>query len=95
MGSEEPSKQQSTPQPKPKEDVTDASSGTNLNEEKLKNFYIGSIDQGTTSSRFIIFNGVGEPVAQHQIEFDQKYPESGSVTSLPLTFISYLPSQVA
>ncbi|CAD0110140.1 unnamed protein product [Aureobasidium uvarum] len=28
--------------------------------------FIGSIDQGTTSSRFLIFNKAGEPVASHQ-----------------------------
>ena len=67
------------PQPVPKEDVTESSQSANLDEKKLKTFYVGSIDQGTTSSRFIIFNGLGEPVAQHQIEFAQKYPESGLV----------------
>lgn len=48
-----------------------------LDETKLKQFYIGSIDQGTTSTRFIIFDGTGQPVAQHQIEFTQIYPHSG------------------
>lgn len=46
-------------------------------EKRMEKFFIGSIDQGTTSSRFIIFDGTGTPVASHQIEFDQKYPESG------------------
>jgi glycerol kinase len=48
-----------------------------LDETKLKHFFIGSIDQGTTSTRFIIFDGTGKPVAQHQIEFTQIYPHSG------------------
>ncbi|KAB8337288.1 hypothetical protein FH972_021589 [Carpinus fangiana] len=39
--------------------------------------YIGSIDQGTTSTRFIIFDKAGNVVAQHQLEFKQIYPESG------------------
>lgn len=39
--------------------------------------YIGAIDQGTTSTRFIIFNRAGEPVASHQTEFEQIYPQSG------------------
>jgi hypothetical protein len=47
------------------------------NDEKAKRFYIGSIDCGTTSSRFLIFNGEGTPVASHQIEFENMYPESG------------------
>ena len=45
--------------------------------EKEKKWFIGSIDQGTTSSRFLIFNGEGNPVASHQIEFENMYPESG------------------
>jgi glycerol kinase len=67
------------PQPIPKEEVFgDAATDTHLDEKKLKQFYIGSIDQGTTSTRFIIFDGLGEPVAQHQIEFTY-YPQSGWV----------------
>lgn len=38
---------------------------------------MGSIDQGTTSSRFLIFNRDGEPVASHQVEFSQIYPNPG------------------
>jgi len=48
-----------------------------LDEERLQKYFVGAIDAGTTSSRFIIFDGVGNPVAQHQIEFEQKYPQSG------------------
>ncbi|KAI0377047.1 glycerol kinase [Hypomontagnella monticulosa] len=40
-------------------------------------WFIGSIDQGTTSSRFLIFNRDMDPVASHQIEFENLYPESG------------------
>lgn len=46
-------------------------------EEKKSHWFIGSIDCGTTSSRFLIFDGEGTPVASHQIEFDNIYPESG------------------
>jgi glycerol kinase len=56
---------------------TDDSTGVQLDEQKLEKVFIGSIDQGTTSTRFIIFNGIGEPVAQHQMEFTQLYPQSG------------------
>lgn len=41
--------------------------------------FVGSIDQGTTSTRFLIFNKKGEPVASHQIEFKQYYPQPGYV----------------
>lgn len=50
---------------------------TETDEEKRKHWYIGSIDCGTTSSRFIIFDGEGNPVTSHQIEFENIYPESG------------------
>jgi glycerol kinase len=43
--------------------------------------FVGSIDQGTTSSRFLIFNKEGEPVASHQVEFTQIYPNPGYVHS--------------
>jgi glycerol kinase len=46
-------------------------------EEKVAHWFIGSIDQGTTSSRFLIFNGEGNPIASHQIEFENMYPEPG------------------
>lgn len=46
-------------------------------EEKQKHWFIGSIDCGTTSSRFLIFNGEGNPIASHQIEFENIYPDSG------------------
>jgi glycerol kinase len=46
-------------------------------EEKKTRWFIGSIDCGTTSSRFLIFDGEGNPVASHQIEFENIYPESG------------------
>lgn len=48
-------------------------------EKELKQLFIGSIDQGTTSTRFLIFDGTGSPIASHQMEFKQMYPHSGSV----------------
>jgi glycerol kinase len=47
--------------------------------EEEHEWFVGSIDQGTTSSRFIIFNGEGALVTSHQIEFDNLYPQSGYV----------------
>jgi glycerol kinase len=49
---------------------------------------IGAIDQGTTSSRFLVFNRKGEPVASHQIEFKQIYPQSGWHEHDPLELVS-------
>jgi len=41
--------------------------------------YIGAIDQGTTSSRFIVFNRAGEIVSSAQEEHEQIYPKPGWV----------------
>jgi len=82
MPDEKSSAASAQPQPVPKEETslaTSSAQGNHLDEKKLKQFFIGSIDQGTTSTRFLIFNGTGEPVAQHQIEFSQIYHHSGSV----------------
>ena len=40
--------------------------------------FVGAIDQGTTSTRFFIFDTTGNPVASHQVEFEQSYPHPGS-----------------
>ena len=39
--------------------------------------YIGAIDQGTTSTRFIIFDRAGTIVASAQKEHQQIYPRPG------------------
>jgi glycerol kinase len=41
--------------------------------------YILALDQGTTSSRAIVFNHHGEPLAAAQKEFSQMYPKPGWV----------------
>lgn len=41
--------------------------------------YIGSLDQGTSSTRFMIFDGEGKVVGQHQLEHRQILPEAGWV----------------
>ena len=46
--------------------------------------YFGSIDQGTTSTRFIVFNEEGRVIAQHQQEFKQYLPNEVSVEHDPL-----------
>ncbi|MCR2043060.1 glycerol kinase GlpK [Anaerosalibacter massiliensis] len=46
--------------------------------------YIMSLDQGTTSSRAILFNRVGEIVNVAQQEFDQIYPKGGWVEHDPM-----------
>lgn len=41
--------------------------------------YIGSLDQGTSSTRFMIFDGEGKVVGQHQLEHRQILPQAGWV----------------
>lgn len=41
--------------------------------------YVGSLDQGTTSTRFIVFDQLGQIVGQHQLEHEQIFPQSGWV----------------
>ena len=41
--------------------------------------YIGAIDQGTTSTRFIVFDRAGRIVATAQKEHEQIYPQPGWV----------------
>lgn len=48
-----------------------------------EDFFIGSIDQGTTSTRFIIYDRHARAVGSHQVEFTQFYPEAGWVEHDP------------
>ena len=41
--------------------------------------YIGSLDQGTSSTRFMIFDAEGKVVGQHQMEHRQILPQAGWV----------------
>jgi glycerol kinase len=45
--------------------------------------YILALDQGTSSSRAILFDAAGAPVAQSAIEFPQIYPQPGWVSHDP------------
>ncbi|KAJ1994212.1 Glycerol kinase [Dimargaris cristalligena] len=45
--------------------------------------FIGAIDQGTTSSRFLIFDKSGVVIASHQLEFPQYFPNVGWVEQNP------------
>lgn len=41
--------------------------------------YLGSLDQGTSSTRFIIFDDAGKIIGQHQLEHTQILPRAGWV----------------
>ena len=45
--------------------------------------YVLALDQGTTSSRTIVFNKKGEIVSKAQYEFEQIYPKTGWVEHNP------------
>ncbi|KAJ0095310.1 hypothetical protein Patl1_15270 [Pistacia atlantica] len=49
-----------------------------MSKEKI---FIGAIDQGTTSTRFIIYDQKARPIGSHQVEFTQFYPEAGYAQS--------------
>ena len=52
------------------------------NLKNKKNFII-SIDQGTTSSRAILFDRTGKPIFKSQIEIQQYFPKNGWVEQKP------------
>lgn len=51
--------------------------GATMAMQSQDEWFLGSIDQGTTSTRFLIFDSRGEPVAKHQLEFENKFPHPG------------------
>lgn len=57
--------------------------------------YIVVIDQGTTSSRAIVFNTKGEVVGQAQQEFRQIYPKPGWVEHDPIDILSSVRSVIS
>ncbi|MEV4683035.1 glycerol kinase GlpK [Streptomyces kurssanovii] len=46
--------------------------------------FVGAVDQGTTSTRFMIFDHDGNEVARHQLEHEQILPRSGWVEHDPV-----------
>src|SRR6266536_2346237 len=46
--------------------------------------YVGAVDQGTTSTRFMVFDHAGNAVARHQLEHKQILPQSGWVEHDPV-----------
>ena len=46
--------------------------------------FVGAIDQGTTSTRFMVFDHDGKEVAKHQLEHEQILPQAGWVEHNPI-----------
>jgi glycerol kinase len=57
--------------------------------------YVGAVDQGTTSSRFMVFDERGTEVARHQIEHQQILPQPGWVEHDPLEIASRVDEVIA
>ncbi|KAI8148952.1 putative glycerol kinase [Fennellomyces sp. T-0311] len=55
---------------------------------------VGAIDQGTTSTRFVIFDDLGSIVTYHQMEFEQHYPQPGWVEHDPHDLLATVQSCV-
>lgn len=45
--------------------------------------FVGALDQGTTSTRFMIFDHGGNEIARHQLEHEQILPRAGWVEHNP------------
>jgi len=52
--------------------------------DKSSKQYIGALDQGTTSTRFILFDKQGNEVGSRQVEHKQYYPKPGWVEHDPM-----------
>ena len=50
--------------------------------------YVMALDQGTTSSRCILFDQKGRICSVSQKEFEQRYPKSGWVEHDPMMILS-------
>ena len=46
--------------------------------------FVGAVDQGTTSTRFMIFDHGGNEIAKHQLEHEQILPQAGWVEHNPV-----------
>src|ERR1035437_10119050 len=65
------------------------SRGHSASEEARMPKYVGAIDQGTTSSRFMVFDHSGAEVAKAQVEHQQYYPRPGWVEHDPLEILEH------
>ena len=57
--------------------------------------YVGALDQGTTSTRFMVFDAAGREAARHQLEHRQILPGPGLVEHDPLEIVSRVDAVMA
>jgi glycerol kinase len=51
--------------------------------------FVGAVDQGTTSTRFMVFDHDGQEVGRHQLEHEQVLPRSGWVEHNPVEILEH------
>src|SRR3712207_2212551 len=56
--------------------------------------YVGAVDQGTTSTRFMVFDHSGNEVGRHQLEHEQILPQAGWVEHEPLEIMERTSSAI-
>jgi glycerol kinase len=52
--------------------------------------YVGALDQGTSSTRFMVFDASGNAIARHQIEHRQILPQPGWVEHDPIEILAHV-----
>jgi glycerol kinase len=57
--------------------------------------FVGALDQGTTSTRFMVFDREGCEIARHQVEHDQILPRPGWVEHDPLQIVARTNESIA
>src|SRR5436305_1456913 len=57
--------------------------------------YVGALDQGTTSTRFMIFDKGGNEISRHQLEHQQIMPRAGWVEHDPLEILARTDETIA
>ncbi|KAK7822894.1 glycerol kinase [Quercus suber] len=70
-------------------------SGAKDKDSKPAQVYVGSIDQGTSSTRFLIYDHSACIVGSHQVEFTQFYPEAGWVEHDPMEILESVRTCIA
>ncbi|KAI7818968.1 hypothetical protein BX661DRAFT_162697 [Kickxella alabastrina] len=62
---------------------------------KSDEVFVGAIDQGTSSTRFLIFDVKGQIVASHQCEYQNHYAKAGWVEKDPIEILDSVETAVA
>ena len=57
--------------------------------------FVGALDQGTTSTRFMVFDAAGSEVARRQIEHTQILPSPGWVEHDPIEIAARVDEVIA